>query len=77
VTCDVRAPGRVFWELTDGEDECQPRMAPIAPVEVDLSKPNNTRLSLSSQLFTIYLNEGNDTVTAQALATARALAMVP
>lgn len=72
----MRAPGRRFWEGVD-VDVGQLGALPVIPASVDLSKPNTTRLGISQQLFTIYLNEGNNAVTAQALADARALAMVP
>lgn len=71
------APGREFWTNWEGDDFGQCAPPPFSPVEVDLSRPNNTRVALSSQLYTIYLNAGNDAATAQALADARALAMVP
>jgi hypothetical protein len=71
------APGREFWANWEGDDAGQPGPLPVTPATLDLSKPNLSRLALADQLYTQYLNAGNDDVTARSLADARALEMIP
>lgn len=71
------APGREFWDDWEGEDAGQPGPQPVTPAVPDLSKPNLSRIALADQLYTQYLNAGNDAVTARGLADTRALEMVP
>lgn len=74
---DAQAPGRAFWDDPLKTDADEMPALPIEPALIDLSKPNHTRQSLADQFFGLYINEGQDAVTARANADARALEMVP
>lgn len=73
------APGREFWaDQFRGEDVDAGALKSEPPrTTVDSAAPNLTRLALSDQLYGQYLAAGNDDATARALASARALVMVP
>jgi hypothetical protein len=71
------APGRLFFDERTKDDVVVDELVPPVPAEVDLSKPNLTRLAIADQLYTLYLNQGQDPETARANADARALQMVP
>lgn len=73
------APGRAFFDdQFRGEDPNDGiTHEPPTAITPDLTKPNLTRIAMSDQLYTQFLNAGNDAVTARALADARALQMIP
>lgn len=69
------APGRLFWDNNKaGEVDHLP---PPTGAIVDLTKPNLTRISIADQLYGVFLNAGQDPVTARANADAQALLMIP
>lgn len=71
------APGRLFFDERTQDEEQPGELVPPTPAVPDLTKPNITRQLIADQLFSLYLNQGQDAVTARANADARALQMVP
>jgi hypothetical protein len=71
------APGREFWTDWEGADVGQPRAPLPVPTEVDLSKPNLSRLALADTLYAQNIAAGQDDATARANADACALVMIP